>query len=449
MIGEPHPPSPSSSGGEGEQKKRLPLEGIRVIDLTVVWAGPFGSALLGDLGAEVIKVDSIQRWDVITRGQNATVEAIKAHGGNPRDDAQPYNLSANFNSMGRNKKSVTIDLTRPEGQEAFYRLAANSDVFIENNAPDVVRRFNITYEDLKKHNPALIMASLPAFGADGPYSHFRAYGANMEAVVGHTLLRGYVDTDATTVTSVFLADACGGATSAFAIMAALHHRRKTGHGQFIDMSQAENVMHTLTQAVMDYSMNGRVQTTMGNRHAYRAPQGCYPCTGDDHWITISVDTDEEFAGLCRVMGRDDLIADERFADSLSRYKHQDALEEAIAAWSATQDHIEAFHALQQAGVPAGPVLRAGEVYDDPHLQARDDFQVVTHPVAGTYTHYKSPIHHMSGTPLPIRKYAAPLGEDNEYVYKDVCGYSDEEYRWFVENGHAGTEVVAAQRGPGR
>lgn len=428
---------------------RLPLEGIRVIDLTVVWAGPFGAALLGDLGAEVIKVDSIQRWDVITRGQNATVEQIREHGGNPRDDAQPYNLSANFNSVGRNKKSVTIDLTRPEGQEAFYRLVANSDVFIENNAPDVVKRFNITYDDLKKHNPALIMASLPAFGASGPYSHFRAYGANMEAVVGHTLLRGYPDTDATTVTSVFLADACGGATIAFGIMAALHHRRKTGRGQFIDMSQAENVMHTLTQAIMDYSMNGRVQTTIGNRHPYRAPQGCYPCTGEDHWITISVGTDEEFEGLCRVMGREELAGDERFADSLSRYRNQHALDAEIAAWSAGQDHIQAFHALQQAGVPAGPVLRASEIYEDPHLKARDDFQVVTHPVAGTYTHYKSPIHHMSETPLAIRKYAAPLGEDNEYVYREICGYTAEEYRWFVENGHAGTEVVAVQRGPGR
>ncbi len=427
---------------------RLPLEGIRVIDLTVVWAGPFGAALLGDLGAEVIKVDSTQRWDVITRGQNSTVEIMRKNGGDVAEDAQPWNLSANFNSVGRNKKSVTIDLTRKEGQEAFYRLAANSDVFIENNAPDVVKRFNITYDDLKQHNPELIMASLPAFGATGPYSFFRAYGANMEAVVGHTLLRGYTDADATTVTSVFLADACGGATSAFAIMSALHHRRKTGRGQFIDMSQAENVMHTLSQAVMDYSMNGRVQTTMGNRHPYRAPQGCYPCTGEDHWITLSIKTDAEFEALCRVIGREDLVTDPRFADSLSRYANQDSLDEAIAAWSATQDHIAAFYALQNAGIAAGPVLRPAEIFDDPHLQARDDFQKVTHPAAGTYVHYKTPIHHMSETPLPIRKHAAMLGEDNEYVYKQVCGYTDEEYRWFVDNGHAGTMIAVPQRGPG-
>ena len=193
---------------------KLPLEGIRVIDLCVVWAGPFGSALLGDLGAEVIKIDSIQRWDVITRGPSATVEAMTANGKPPKEGAKPYNLSVNFNSVGRNKKSVTVDLDKPEGQEMFYRLVANSDVFIENNPPTTVKRFNITYNDLKVHNPGLIMASLPAFGASGPYSDFRAYGSNMEAVVGHTLLRGYPDTDATTVTNVFLADACGGATSA-------------------------------------------------------------------------------------------------------------------------------------------------------------------------------------------------------------------------------------------
>jgi crotonobetainyl-CoA:carnitine CoA-transferase CaiB-like acyl-CoA transferase len=420
---------------------QLPLEGIRVIDMTVVWAGPFGGALLGDLGAEVIKIDSTQRFDANSRGLGVTIEQLRENGSNPSDDAQPWNLSANFNSVGRNKKSVTMDLLRPEGREVFYRLAANSDIFIENNAPDVVKRLGISYDILSQHNPALIMISLPAFGSSGPYSHFRAYGANMEAVVGHTLLRGYPDTDATNTTGVFLADAAGGATSAFALMAALHHRRKTGRGQFIDMSQAENVMHTLSQAVMDYSMNKRVQTTLGNRHPSRAPQGAYRCAGDDNWITISVGTDAEFEALCRVMARDDLPRDERFAGTLARHEHQDELDEVINAWSVDKDHLELFHLLQRAGVPAAPVLRAAEVFEDPHLRERDDWQQVTHPQAGTYWHYKSPIHHMSETPLPIRQHAALLGEDNEYVYKQVCGYTDEEYQWFVDNGHAGMTVV--------
>jgi crotonobetainyl-CoA:carnitine CoA-transferase CaiB-like acyl-CoA transferase len=408
----------------------LPLEGIRVIDMTVVWAGPFGGALLGDLGAEVIKIDSIQRL-----------------GGNPAPDAKPWNLSANFNSVGRNKKSVTIDLLRPEGREVFYRLAKNSDVFIENNAPDVVRRLGISYDILSRHNPRLIMASLPAFGVVGPYSHFRAYGANMEAVVGHTLLRLYPDTDATNATSVFLADAAGGATGAFAIMAALYHRRRSGRGQFIDLSQAENVMHTLSQAVMDYSMNGRVQGSYGNRHPYRAPQGVYRCAGEDCWLALSCADDAEFVALCAVIGRPELAQDERFATLDARQKNHDELDAIVEAWTVDKDHYDAFHALQAAGVTASPVLTAAEVFNDPHLRARDDWQQVTHPAAGTYWHLKSPIHHMSKTPLNIRKHASLLGEDNEYVYKQVCGYTDEEYQWFIDNGHVGTEVVVGNAQP--
>jgi benzylsuccinate CoA-transferase BbsF subunit len=421
---------------------KLPLEGIRVIDMTVVWAGPFGGALLGDLGAEVIKIDSTHRLDPNSRGQNFTIEQLRENGHDDvSPDARPYNLSANFNSVGRNKKSVTMDLLRPEGREVFYRLAANSDVFIENNAPDVVHRLGIDYETLKQHNPKLIMASLPAFGTVGPYSHFRAYGANMEAVVGHTLLRLYPDTDATNATGVFLADAAGGATGAFAVMAALYHRRKTGRGQFIDLSQAENVMHTLSQAVMDYSMNGRVQTSYGNRNPNRAPQGVYRCAGDDAWLALSVGTNGEFRSLCDVLGQPSLADDPRFTNLAARQKHHDEIDAIIEAWTVDKDHYEVFHTLQASGVPASPVLNTAEVFADPHLRARDDWQQVTHPEAGTYWHLRSPIHHMSKTPLYIRKHAALLGEDNEYVYKQVCGYTDEEYQRFVDNGHAVTEVV--------
>ena len=425
---------------------KLPLEGIRVIDMTVVWAGPFAGALLGDLGAEVIKIDSTRRLDMNSRGQNVTPDQIRANGGSPSPEAKSYNLSANFNSVGRNKLSVTMDLTRSEGREVFYRLAANADVFVENNAPDVVRRFGIDYETLRQHNPGLIMVSLPAFGSSGPYSHFRAYGANMEAVVGHTLLRLYPDTDATNATSVFHADACGGATAAFAVMAALYQRRKTGRGQFIDLSQAENVMHTLSQAVMDYSMNGRVQSSHGNRNPNRAPQGVYRCAGEDAWLALSVGTDGEFRGLCQVIGRPELAGEPRLAGLEARQTHHDELDAAIEAWTQDQDHYAAFHALQANGVPASPVLTTAEVFSDPHLRARDDWQQVTHPEAGTYWHLRSPIHHMSKTPLAIRKHAALLGEDNEYVYKQVCGYTDEEYRWFVENGHAGMDVVPERAG---
>jgi crotonobetainyl-CoA:carnitine CoA-transferase CaiB-like acyl-CoA transferase len=200
-------------------------------------------------------------------------------------------------------------------------------------------------------------------------------------------------------------------------------------------------MHTLSQAVMDYSMNRRIQGSLGNRHPYRAPQGVYRCAGEDAWLAVSVADDAMFAGLCDAIGRPELAQDARFLTLDARQAHHDELDAIIEAWTIDKDHYKAFHALQAKGVAASPVLTAAEVFQDPHLRARDDWQQVTHPEAGTFWHYKSPIHHMSKTPLNIRKHASLLGEDNEYVYKEVCGYTDEEYRWFVENGHAGMDVV--------
>ncbi|HLF72433.1 MAG TPA: CoA transferase [Dehalococcoidia bacterium] len=426
---------------------RRPLEGLRVIDMTVVWAGPFGSALLGDMGAEVIRVESLQHWDLNTRGQFFPLETMQKTTGDVDPDAKPWDLSANHNSVGRNKRSVTIDLTRPEGREVFYRLAEKSDIFIENNPTDVIRKLCVGYEILSQRNPRLIMLSMPAFGTTGPYESFRAFGANMEAVVGHTLLRGYPDSDATNNTGVFLADAAGGATGAFALLAALHYRNRTGKGQFIDMSQAENVTHTLSQAFMDYSMNRRVQTTLGNRDPARAPQGVYRCTGEDNWIALSCGSDAEFRGLCNVMGRPELATDERFADGLSRHDNQDALDPEISAWSVGQDYYEAFHALQAVGVACSPVLNSAAVFADAQLQERGVWQRLKHPKAGTHWYLGPIIGHMSKTPLKIWKYASTLGEDNEYVYKEVCGYTDEEYQRFVETQHAGTEIIAKAKAP--
>jgi benzylsuccinate CoA-transferase BbsF subunit len=269
----------------------------------------------------------------------------------------------------------------------------------------------------------------------------------MEAVVGHALLRGYADSDPTHNTSVFFADACAGASSAFAILAALYHWRKTGEGQYIDMAQAENVAQTLSQAYMDFSMNGRVETTLGNRDPARAPQGVYPCAGSDHWLALSCGSDTEFRALCGIIGRADLAGDARFAAALDRYANQEVLDAEIAAWTAGQDQYAAFHSLQAARVPCSPVLTIGQVFDDPHLRARDMWQEVTHPVAGTHFYLKPSISHMSETPLRYWRHAPTLGEDNEYVYKEVMGYSEEEFQWFKDNQHVGTTFINV--GPGQ
>ena len=421
---------------------RPPLEGLRVVDMTVVWAGPFATALLSDMGAEVIRVESIHYWDRNWRTISVTIDQLRAQGAEPDPAAKPWDLSANANSVGRSKRSVTMDLTRQEGKAAFFRLVERSDMFVENNAPGVIQRLGLTYDVLSKVNPRLIMLCMPAFGATGPYSHFRAFASNTEAIVGHTLLRGYTDTDPSNTTSVYFADACAGAAGAFALLAALRYRMQTGRGQFIDMSQAENVSHTLSQALMDYSMNGRVQGTLGNRDPQRAPQGVYRCAGDDAWLALSCGSDAEFQALCDVIGRADLGADVRFADAASRRANHDDLDAAIGAWTADKDHYDAFHLLQAAGVPASPVLNVAEVFADPHLRERDVWQQLDHPAAGRHFYLKSPISHMSKTPLRIWKAAATLGQDNEYVYKELLGYSQAEYEWFLANGFAGTTYVS-------
>ncbi|MGE3984220.1 MAG: CaiB/BaiF CoA transferase family protein [Dehalococcoidia bacterium] len=427
---------------------KLPLEGLRVIDLTIVWAGPFASACLADMGAEVYRVESSQRFDNNNRGHVPDFERTKRHSGGVHPDARPYDVSPNANTTGRNKYHCTIDLTRPEGKEVLLRLVEKCDVFVENNARETIDKLGLTYDVLAARNPRLVYCSLAAFGCTGPYAHFRAYGASMEAMVGHTLLRGYTDVDPVHSTNVFIADSTGGAAATFAVLAGLYQRQRTGRGTFIDMSQAENMTHSLSQAFMDYSMNRRIQTSIANRDAASAPQGVYRCAGDDSWLALSCHDDADFEALCRVMGRSDLAVDERFLDGAARWRHQDLLDPEITAWTIDRDHIEAFHLLQDAGIDAAPVYNVAEVFADPHLSVRDAWQKVTHPRAGTHDYLRPVIGHMSATPLSIRKYASTVGEDNEYVYKQVIGYSDDEYQRFVDEGHAGTSFLDFGRAPG-
>lgn len=424
---------------------KLPLAGLRVLDMTVVWAGPFATVLLGDMGAELIRVESLQHPDTNTRGQPIVPPAaLQGSGGalypNKDPGPRPWNRNASFNSTGRNKKSVTLDLLRPEGKEVFFRLVRQSDVFIENNAADVVENLGITYDVLSKVNPALIMISLPAFGQTGPYKHFKAYAVNMEGVIGHTLLRTYPDSGPTETTATFVADAAAGASAAFAVLAGLRHRMRTGRGQCIDMSQAENVTHYLSQAIMDYSMNGRVHASLGNRDSSRAPQGVYPCAGEDSWVAISCGTDAEFRALCEVIGQPEL------GTTLARHQDQDELDKIIAGWTADKDHYDVFHRLQKVGVPAGPVLHTGELFEDPHLRARGFWEEVTHPEAGTHL-YPGPIIEMSKTPLHIRAPAPLLGQHNEYVYKQHLGYSDADYDRFVQGDMIGDTYIVVRHTP--
>ncbi|HAL47883.1 MAG: CoA transferase [SAR202 cluster bacterium] len=426
----------------------LPLSGIRVLDLTVVIAGPIAAAKLGDMGAEVIRVESIQ--DLGTGGRvplaKTTREQVQGHPAQRRTfpdgdpGARPWNRSAMFNSHARNKLSMTVDLRRPEGMEVLSRLVKKSDVLIENHATDFVDRRGFSYDWLCEQKPDIIMVRMPGFGLDGPYAYWRTFGSTAEGHAGRSILFGYSDLAPSEIPWVYPADPTAGAVATFATIMALHHRNRTGEGQVIDLALAENVLHLLGPSFLDYSMNDRVSGSLGNRHPGAAPHGCYRAAGDDRWVNIAITTDDEWTGFREALGDPDWAKDAQFAAAAGRLENQDELDRHIEAWTSELDRYEVTRRLQEHGVPSGPVMNEADAYDDPHLQSRGYFEEVTHPETGTHR-YPGMFFKFSETPLGIRRPAPLLGEHNEYVYKDLLEYTDEEYAEFERTGHIGMDFA--------
>ena len=424
---------------------KLPLEGLRILDITVVWAGPYATMHLADWGAEVIRIESLQHFATSTRGQMArppkALVALRNTGmGYPDDEPgeRPWNRSAIFNTISRNKKSMTVDMTRPEGREVFDRLIRESDGLLENNVSISLERLGITWERLSKINPRLIMIRQPAFGIEGPYMNYRTWGNHMEALVGHPLLRAYPDEDPSRGPSGVPSDAAGGIGGALGFLMGLRYRNRTGKGVLIELPTAKNFVPLLGDFVMDYTMNGRVQTQLGNQHPFMAPHEAYRCSGKERWITIACRNDADFQRLCDVMGAEGLAQDPRFRDSLSRWRNRKELDGIISQWTATQEARPLMERLQAAHVPAGMIMDESDVHADPHVKERGFFQEVTHPEAGTH---RNPTFgfRLSRTPNSIRRAAPLLGQDNEYVYKELLGYTDQEYKRFEETGHVGMD----------
>jgi benzylsuccinate CoA-transferase BbsF subunit len=428
---------------------KKPLEGVRVIDLCVVWAGPFATMLMGDLGAEIIKVESPFVFQPMTRGAVARppqflLNASIAWGGGYPDNVpgdRPWNYSPTFVSLYRNKKSFCTDLRSPEGLDVLRRLVEVSDVVYENNATGTMEKLGITYDWLKAINPNIIFVRVPAYGSTGPYYNARALGVHLEAVMGHSLLRGYEDADPSANTAIYSGDYMAGAQGAFAVMAALWHRKKTGHGQLVEIGQAENASPMFTQAIMDYSLNRNVQGTIGNRDVHgRAPCGVYPCRSAgtaeemlDRWIAIHVENDPQWQALVEAMGSPAWAHDARFVTNAGRAEHYKELDGHIGAWTAAQDDYALMHLLQGRGIAAAPVLEASRMFDDPHLRDRGFFRSQTIENGKTYE-FAGPIWRFEGTPVEFAQPPIALGEHNEYVYRGVLKVSDAEYAHFKELG---------------
>ncbi|MFV0526730.1 MAG: CaiB/BaiF CoA transferase family protein [Acidimicrobiales bacterium] len=431
----------------------LPLAGVRVLDLTVVWAGPFATCVLGDLGADVIRIDNPYIFPTATRGvlprptREMAAEIGGIFGGFPDADPgdRPWNRIALFNAHARNKRSVTLDMRTDLGREMFMRLVDQADLIVENNSVDLLDKLGIGWEEIHARNPRTILVRMPSVGLDGPYRNYLGFGVNFEALCGLGVLRGYLDADLTDNEPVFHMDAASGTGGALAAMMALRRRDRTGVGELVELAQSENMMNHIGELLIEADWTGIEHQRLGNRHRTRAPQGCYPCQGDDAWVVISVGDDDQWAGLGRAAGSPDWAADPRFATPAGRREHHDELDDLIGGWTSTLTPDKVFHACQAEGVPSGPVLHELEALADPHLGSRGLFRDNGNAETGQYP---TPTHlwrwdgpDLRWDPLPV------LGGDNEAVWREVAGLDDDEMQAMADAGHFSADYLGPDGSP--
>ena len=404
-------PPDSDASREGA----LPLQGIRVLEFAWVWAGPYAGMLLAQLGAEVIKVESHNRTDLMRR---TVVWPLPE----PAAKRVPPNEGISFNAVNMNKKSVTIDMSKPEGVELAHKLAATSDVVFDNMRPGALGKLGLGYENLRALRPDIIVASSSGRGSVGPESQYLGYAMIHHAIGGNAYITGYPDDHPCHTTGDV--DIMNATTLAFAILAALHHHARTGEGQFIDYSQCEGVSSLIGEVLLGYEMTSRIPERMGNEHPLFAPHGVYRSWGVDRWLAIEVHSDEEFKGLARVMGRPELAEDPRFSDGHARKKHEKELDAIVEAWTRGRDRDRTVEVLVAAGIAAAPSRDARDLYADPHLQARGAFVTVNHPDLGDLDLVGRPWK-MNG--FEVKAVRAPfLGEHNDEVFKGILGLADGE-----------------------
>lgn len=400
--------------------KALPLASLRIIDLSNVFSLPYATGLLSDLGAEVIKVEGHSRLDTTRGGAFAGVC--------PEDEPgeDPWNRASTFNLANRGKKSLAIDLRRPEGRAVLTDLIKVSDILMENFTPRVMRGWGLDYPNASKLRPGLIMASCTGYGQNGgPYSQYPAQATTQEATHGLTFVTGYRDGPPSKAGQSFVDFlACWALVNG--TLLALRHRRRTGKGLWFDVAMYQLGCSMVSDRILDWEANRRFGTRIGNRHPWLAPQGCYRCAGDDEWCVVSVHDDHEWAALCGVIGRPWLAQDERFATNEARRVNHDEADAIISAWTVQFPKFEAMERLQAAGVRAGAVFDARDMHFNEHLRSRRLLEWVDYPPErkmGRRLLIGRPWK-LSKQPLSIRSPAPKLGEHNREILQDILGYDE-------------------------
>ncbi len=441
LLGQSESPTGSAGGRQAPaapaaaQKPDVPpLRGLRVLDLTTVWSGPLLTMHLADLGAEVIRVENPSVFPPTTKGYAPRPDpqmllSILLGGYGPvapgRPD-RPYNRHSMNNSVSRGKRSCTLDLRDQTQRGLFLRLVTKSDVFVENLKSTTLHRMGITEDQLLDVNPRMVVVRIPPAGLSGDWAHYTGFGGQFDGLTSFASLCGHRDTELSETPTTQYMDSVTGPAGVFAILAALHYRAATGRGQVIELAQSENVLAELGDVFVNLQ-RGKQPKRFGNRDPYRAPQGLYPC-GDGSLLAVTVTDDEAWLRLTAVLGRCDLAEDERLLEAAGRRAAHDEIDEAIAAWTDTMTAYRAFETLQGAGVAAAPYLDEASFSTDPQVEARQWIRPLPSTDVGDFGHLG---HAFRGIPLAWERGAPLLGEDNEYVFKDILGLGDDEYRRLV------------------
>ena len=394
-----------------------PLADVKVLDFMWAMAGPGSTRILADYGATIVRVESTTRFD-----------AVRMVG--PFHDGQPGPESSGlFYNMNTGKLPMTLNMSKAPAKEVIVDLVRWADVVTESFSPRAMKAWGLDYEALRKLKPDIIMLSTCLMGQTGPLSKFAGFGNLAAAISGFFDPTGWPDRPPAGPFGAYT-DYIAPWYNAAAILTALEYKRRTGQGQHIDLSQAEAALHFMAPALLDYTANGNVQTRTGNQDRNYAPHGVYPAAGNDAWVAIATQTEEQWQALCQVIERPEWAGDERFATVEGRRAHQDEIDAAISAWTSRQDVFGAEARLQQDRVPASAVRTMHQLYQDPQLLHREHFVDLEHPQHGTTTVEGSRFK-LSRTPAQVGGSAATLGRENQYVLEKILGYSEEKITQLV------------------
>jgi crotonobetainyl-CoA:carnitine CoA-transferase CaiB-like acyl-CoA transferase len=386
--------------------KKLPLEGVRVADLTMMWAGPFATRILGEMGAEVIKIESPRAWDNIrTLIPQPGVE-------------DPWNSSFYFNDYNRDKKSLTLDLAQEMGRATLLKLVAKCDVVIENYRADVLDNLGLGYEVLKAAKPDIILVSMAGYGKTGPEREQVGFGPIIEQMSGLASLTGYGDDGVPMKTGLSYGDPVAGMAAASAVSLALIRRRKTGEGAFIDLGQREVLSTFIGEAFVAASLRGEAPVQRGNRDARYFAQGVYRCAGEEQWLAITMRTLGEWRSVAAALDLKEELTD------VPKDARLDEIDRRISGALAGMDPQVAMEKLAKAGVPAGRVLNSVDIHSDPHLDGRGFWVELPHPKMAAWKQPRSAWQFKEAQPTP-RRHAPLFGEHNHEILAGI-GLSDAE-----------------------